>query len=145
MVQPAVAACYWWGRTAASSAIVAMLHHFIAQIGAADVYFLGHVANEELVAYYEMADVFLCASEHEGFCVPLIEAFHMGVPVIAYAAAAVPATMDGGGMLVTDKDPSAVAGLIHEIVTNAAVTDRIVWARMPRWRGWRPRTSLAHC
>ena len=89
---------------------LAMLHQFIARIGAADVHFLGQVSNEELVAYYEVADVFLCASEHEGFCVPLMEAFHMGVPVIAYAAAAVPATMDGGGVLVTDKDPVAVAG-----------------------------------
>ena len=50
---------------------LAMLHQLIARIGATDVHFLGHVTNEELVAYYEIADVFLCASEHEGFCVPL--------------------------------------------------------------------------
>ena len=60
---------------------LAMLHDFVARIGAADVHVLGHVTNEELTAYYEIADVFLCASEHEGFCVPLMEAFHMGVPV----------------------------------------------------------------
>jgi L-malate glycosyltransferase len=48
---------------------------------------------------YDVADLFLCASEHEGFCVPLIEAFHKRVPVLAYAATAVPATMDGGGVL----------------------------------------------
>ena len=53
-----------------------MLHHFAARIGVADVHLLGHVTNEELTAYYEVADVFLCASEHEGFCVPLIESFH---------------------------------------------------------------------
>jgi len=103
-----------------------MLHHFIAEIGAADVYFLGHVANEELVAYYDLADVFLCASEHEGFCVPLIEAFYMGVPVIAYASSAVPSTMDGGGVLLTDKDPLVAAGLIHAIATNPALQDRII-------------------
>ena len=80
------------------------------RIGASDVHFLGHVSNEELVAYYEIADVFVCASEHEGFCVPLVEAFHMGVPVIAYAATAVPATMDGAGVLLTDKDPIARRG-----------------------------------
>ena len=95
---------------------VAMLHQFIARIGAHDVHFLGHVSNEELVAYYEIADVFLCASEHEGFCVPLIEAFHMGVPVLAYAASAVPATMDGAGVLDTDKDPVHVAALIDRVV-----------------------------
>jgi len=104
---------------------LAMLHRFLATIGASDVHFLGQVSNEELVAYYEVADAFLCASEHEGFCVPLMEAFHMGVPVIAYAATAVPATMDGGGVLVTDKDPVGVAGLIHEIVTDQALADRV--------------------
>jgi glycosyltransferase involved in cell wall biosynthesis len=105
---------------------LAMLTEFIADIGAVDVHFLGHVSNEELVAYYELADVFVCASEHEGFCVPLVEAFHMAVPVIAYAASAVPATMDGAGVLVTDKDPVLVAAVIHEIATDRALQDRIV-------------------
>ncbi len=104
---------------------LAMLHQFIATIGATDVHFLGHVTNEELVAYYEVADIFVCASEHEGFCVPLIEAFHMGVPVIAYAASAVPATMDGAGILVTDTDPLAVASLISEVATDRAIQERI--------------------
>jgi hypothetical protein len=58
--------------------------------------------------------------------VPLIEAFHMGIPVIAYAAAAVPATMDGGGILVDTKDPVTVAALIDELVTNAALQDRVL-------------------
>ena len=66
-----------------------------------DVHILGQVTNEELTALYDVADLFLCASEHEGFCVPLIEAFHKRVPVLAYAATAVPATMDGGGVLCT--------------------------------------------
>ncbi|HXG89412.1 MAG TPA: glycosyltransferase [Vicinamibacterales bacterium] len=105
---------------------LAMLHQFIAGLGATDVHFLGHVSNQELVACYELADVFVCASEHEGFCVPLIESFHMGVPVIAYAAAAVPATMDGGGVLIADKNPLAVANLIHEIATDRALQDRII-------------------
>ncbi|MBA3270587.1 MAG: glycosyltransferase family 4 protein [Acidobacteria bacterium] len=114
------------GSYAGFEAYLAMLHQLIARIGAADVHFLGHVTNEELVAYYELADVFTCASEHEGFGVPLMEAFHMAVPVIAYAAAAVPATMDGGGILVTDKDPVMVGGLIHEAATNRALQDRII-------------------
>ncbi|MEW6322685.1 MAG: glycosyltransferase family 4 protein [Acidobacteriota bacterium] len=104
----------------------AMLHTFIARLGTADVHFLGHVTNEELVAYYELADVFLCASEHEGFCVPIVEAFHMGVPVVAYAATAVPATMDGAGILYTDTNPLHVAALVHEAATNDAVRERIL-------------------
>jgi glycosyltransferase involved in cell wall biosynthesis len=105
---------------------LAMLHQLIARLGTSDVHVLGHVSNEELIAYYDIADVFLCASEHEGFCVPLIEAFHMGVPVVAFAAAAVPATLDGGGVLIHDKDPLAVAALVHEIATNRDLQDRIV-------------------
>lgn len=105
---------------------LAMLHDFIARIGAADVHLLGHVSNEELTAYYEIADVFLCASEHEGFCVPLMEAFHMGVPVLAYAATAVPATMDGGGILYHRKDPVEIAGLIDAVVTHARLRDEVL-------------------
>ncbi len=105
---------------------LAMVHDFIAHIGAADVHLLGHVSNEELTAYYEIADVFLCASEHEGFCVPLMEAFHMGVPVLAYAATAVPATMDGGGILYHRKDPLEVAALVDAVVSNASLRDSVV-------------------
>ncbi len=105
---------------------LAMVQQFIVDIGAEDVHFLGHVANEELTAYYELADVFLCASEHEGFCVPLVESFHMGVPVLAYAATAVPATMDGAGVLYTDKNPLHVAALIDAITSDRDLQDRII-------------------
>ncbi len=66
-----------------------------AELLVTNVHFTGHVSDEELVAFYEIADLFLCASEHEGFCVPLVEAFYKQVPVLAYAATAVPSTMDG--------------------------------------------------
>jgi glycosyltransferase involved in cell wall biosynthesis len=108
---------------------VAMLNQLVAELRVNDVHFLGHVSNEELVAYYELADLFLCASEHEGFCVPLVESFYRGVPVIAYAATAVPATMDGGGVLIDNKDPVHVAALIDRIVTDHALQDRIVCAQ----------------
>jgi L-malate glycosyltransferase len=107
----------------------AMLHQFIDRLGVTDVHFMGHVTNEELTAYYQLADVFLCASEHEGFCVPLIEAFHMGVPVVAYAATAVPATMDGAGVLYSRKDPIAVAALLDRIATDRDTAERIVDAQ----------------
>ena len=68
---------------------LAMVQRFIVDIGAQDVYFLGHVANEELAAYYEIADVFLCCSEHEGFCVPLVE-------VVPHGRAGAGVCRDGG-------------------------------------------------
>jgi glycosyltransferase involved in cell wall biosynthesis len=105
---------------------VTTLYDLVARLGIPDVHFQGHVSNEELTAYYSVADVFVCASEHEGFCVPLIEAFHMGVPVLAYAATAVPATMDGGGVLLDTKDPFMAAGMIHALATDDDLRQRIL-------------------
>jgi len=105
---------------------LAGLNHLVEELGARDVHFVGHVSNAELVAYYEVADLFLCASEHEGFCVPLVEAFYKQVPVLAYAATAVPATMDGAGVLYEDQDPVYVAGLMDSILSDTPLQDRIV-------------------
>jgi L-malate glycosyltransferase len=105
---------------------LAALHQLVARLGASHVNFIGHVSDEELVAFYEIADLFLCASEHEGFCVPIVEAFYKQIPVLAYAATAVPSTMDGAGVLFDDRDPIHVATLMDEIVSNAALQDRIV-------------------
>lgn len=105
---------------------LSQLHAFIAALGVRDVHILGQVTNEELTALYDSADLFLCASEHEGFCVPLIEAFYKRVPVLAYAATAVPATMDGGGVLYADKDPARVAALIQALTGDAHRVDRVL-------------------
>lgn len=104
----------------------AMLQELVARLGTSGVRFLGHVSDAELAACYDVADVFLCASEHEGFCVPLVEAFYSGIPVVAYAATAVPATMDGAGVLYSAKDPAHVAALIDQVVSNDALRDQVV-------------------
>jgi glycosyltransferase involved in cell wall biosynthesis len=105
---------------------LASLHQLVATLETPHVHFVGHVSDAELVAFYECADLFLCASEHEGFCVPLVEAFYKQVPVLAYAATAVPATMDGAGVLFDDKDPVHVATLMDAIVSDVRLQDRIV-------------------
>jgi len=117
---------------------LASLHQLTATLGTSHVHFIGHVSDEELVAFYELADLFLCASEHEGFCVPLVEAFYKQVPVLAYAATAVPSTMDGAGVLFDDTDPMRVAALMDAILSDAALQDRIVdeqLAAVDRLRG----------
>jgi glycosyltransferase involved in cell wall biosynthesis len=105
---------------------LASLHQLVGRLGASHVHFVGHVSDEELVAFYETADLFLCASEHEGFCVPIVEAFYKQVPVLAYAATAVPSTMDGAGVLFKDRDPIHVATLMDEVISNADLQDQIV-------------------
>jgi L-malate glycosyltransferase len=105
---------------------LASLHQLVARLGASHVHFVGHVSDEELVAFYEAADLFLCASEHEGFCVPIVEAFYKQVPVLAYAATAVPSTMDGAGVLFENRDPIHVATLMDAVISNVDLQDRIV-------------------
>ena len=71
------------------------LRELVASLGVQEVVFTGHVDHDELLAYYSVADAFLCLSEHEGFCVPLQEAMVFGVPVVAYDAGAVRETLRG--------------------------------------------------
>jgi glycosyltransferase involved in cell wall biosynthesis len=78
---------------------------------------------------YRAAHAFLCMSAHEGFCVPLLEAFHFGVPVVARPAGAVPEVAGNAALLVDDADPAVVAELLH-----LAITDRELRADL-RCRG----------
>jgi len=105
---------------------LASLHQLAATLGARDIHFIGHVSDEELVAFYDVADLFLCASEHEGFCVPIVEAFYKQIPVVAYGATAVPATMDGAGVPFTDTSPLHVAELMDAVISDASLQDAIV-------------------
>ena len=77
---------------------------------------LGRVSERQLRSLYETADLFLCMSEHEGFCVPLPESMYYGVPVLAYAAAAVPETLGAGGQIFTEKKFPAVAEKMYALL-----------------------------
>jgi glycosyltransferase involved in cell wall biosynthesis len=97
-----------------------------AALGLRDVVFAGHVEQDELLSYYAVADVFACLSEHEGYGVPLLEAMLLGVPVIAYDAGAVRETLRGGGVLLTDKRPAVVAGLMERLVADRSLRHAVL-------------------
>jgi glycosyltransferase involved in cell wall biosynthesis len=103
----------------------------------------GAVAPGVLTAHYRRADVFVCLSEHEGFCVPLLEAMHHGLPVIAHAAAAVPETLAGAGVLLADKSPATVAAAIHTVVADAGLRRALVAAGRARLEDFRPARTRA--
>jgi glycosyltransferase involved in cell wall biosynthesis len=73
--------------------------------------FTGPVSDEDLAVYYRTASVYISMSEHEGFCAPLVEAMAADLPVLAYAAAAVPETLGGAGVQFAPKDLEYVAEL----------------------------------
>jgi glycosyltransferase involved in cell wall biosynthesis len=62
------------------------------------------LTREQLAARWRSAHAFVCMSEHEGFCIPLLEAFHFGVPVIARAIGGVPEVAGDAALLLDDAD-----------------------------------------
>ena len=88
--------------------------------------FTGAVPDEDLVTYYLLADVYLSLSEHEGFCVPLLEAMAADVPVLAYASTAVPDTLGGAGLLFSPKDLELAAELLGELAYNDDLRARVI-------------------
>lgn len=105
---------------------------YIEELGVEDVVFPGHISFAEILAIYKTAHVFLCMSEHEGFCVPLLEAMTFDVPVIAYNACAVPETLGGSGIVVDDKDPVFLSRVIDETVNNQSMRQAVIKAQRER-------------
>lgn len=95
-------------------------------IGVRNVSFTGHIPFAELLAHYRTASVFLCQSEHEGFCVPLTEAMYFDVPIVAYAAAAVPETLGGSGIVLEEKTPELTAAVLHRLVTDEGLRAAVI-------------------
>lgn len=89
------------------------LKDYIKVLGVEDVIFPGHVTFAEILAYYRIADIFLCMSEHEGFCIPLVEAMSFKVPIIAFDSSAIGDTLGGSGILTNSKDPVFIARLME--------------------------------
>lgn len=97
-----------------------------------DVIFTGHVKFEEILAWYRLADAFICMSEHEGFCVPLVEAMYFEIPIVAYNSCAIPNTLGESGVLLEDKSPAKVAATIDRVVSDAALRGEIITGQKRR-------------
>ncbi len=106
---------------------------FVDRVGLADaVTVTGSVDAAELEAYYRSADVFVCASDHEGFCVPVVEAMGHGLPVVAYGAAALPETVGDAGLVLPTKEPLRFATAVARVVDDAALRARLAEAAARR-------------
>jgi glycosyltransferase involved in cell wall biosynthesis len=94
--------------------------------------FPGAVTDWELAAYYRAASVYLSLSEHEGFCVPVLEAMAAGVPVFAYESAAVAETLGGAGVCWSPKDLEYAAELLGQMTFDPVMRARIIAAQYAR-------------
>lgn len=103
-----------------------VLHALRDRLGPEGIVFTGSITSASLAAHYAEADVFVCLSEHEGYCVPLVEAMRAGLPVVAYDAGAVAETLGGAGVLVRTLDPLIVAEVVHRVAADADLRAKIV-------------------
>jgi glycosyltransferase involved in cell wall biosynthesis len=121
---------------------VAAVRTFVHELNLSTVRLTGRVSRDELVAYYRRADLFVTASEHEGFCVPLLEAMAFDVPIVATASAAIPETLDGAGLLVPEGDVLLLAEAVHAVLDDTRLRDDLVARgreRLARYDGDRAR------
>jgi glycosyltransferase involved in cell wall biosynthesis len=119
------------------------LRAFARTVGLRDPQFLGRVTDAELGALYLRASAFCTLSEHEGFCVPVVEAMALGVPVVASRRAAIPSTVADAGVLVDDPDdPVLVAGILNEVVTDPTLRHVLIGRGVSRARSLSASSSL---
>lgn len=90
------------------------------------IHFLGHVSSKELLAFYKLADIFICMSEHEGFCVPLLESMYFGIPIMAFNSSAIPYTLDKSGVLINKKCYIEIAEMANIVIEDTKLRSKIV-------------------
>ena len=118
---------YLVGSTAMSGSYLGRLVASLRELGIEDgVTFTGRVTTRALAAYYRAASVVLTLSDHEGFCVPLLEAMRFDRPIVANAAGAIPETLGDAGILLEDKSPDAVADALERAIRDEALRHRLV-------------------
>ena len=95
------------------------LRRYVAELGLLDaVSFEGHASDATVAEAYATSDVLVVASEHEGFCVPVVEAMAAGLPVVAFDQGAIPEVLGDAGVLLTTRDPYEVADTIADLLDD---------------------------
>ncbi len=116
------------GNDAGTESYRRELENYVKYLGLSEqeVCFTGHVSFEQLLACYRTASVFVCMSEHEGFCIPLLEAMYFDVPVVAYDAGAVAETLGGAGILLNKKEPKLTAAVFDVLCKEEELRKQIM-------------------
>ena len=91
--------------------------------------FAGSVDDARLARAYAESDCFVCLSDHEGYCVPLLEAMAASLPIVAFAAGAVPETVGDAALLLDDKHPSLVAEAVREVLGSPRLSRHMAEGR----------------
>ena len=122
-----------------------MLKMLAAEFDLTTAYFECYASPQELSAYYNIAHAFVTCSRHEGYCLPLVEAMHRKVPVIARRTGGMPEALGGGGVLFDEAKPQELAALMHRVVTDEPLRREVLTSqerRMAEVRARRPDAEL---
>lgn len=105
----------------------------------------GHVPFNEMIAYYKIADAFVCMSEEEGFGMSLVEAMFYQIPVLAYESGAVPETLGGSGILLPTCQPDEIAEVLDTVIRNQVTRNQVIAGQQRRVESFiesKPRREL---
>lgn len=102
------------------------LQEIVRKLKLKDVHIPGKVPMSDLISYYKLADVFLCMSEWETFCVPLVESMYFDTPVLAYNRTAIPDTLGNSGILINELKSEEIAEMIDLVVKDEAFRNKII-------------------
>jgi glycosyltransferase involved in cell wall biosynthesis len=109
--------------------------------GAVDL--AGSVSPNQLAALYRGCDLYVCCSEHEGFCAPLLEAMHHGLPVLAFDAGAVAETLGGAGLVLSSKEPALFAAAASRLQGDKELRNELLAAGEKRAQEFTPERARA--
>ncbi len=116
------------GREDACPRYYAMVRALMAQyrMTSERFWFVGSVPDADLAAFYRNASAYVSLSEHEGFCVPLVEAMATDVPILAYESTAVPETLGGAGVTFSPKDLEYASELLGLLVYDDDLREAVI-------------------
>ena len=102
------------------------LRRYVGALELDNVVFTGHIPFAQILAYYHLADLFLCMSDHEGFCVPLVEAMYFNLPILAYDSSAISDTLGGSGILLPTNDPMEAALAADRVLRDSELRREVI-------------------
>lgn len=107
-----------------------------------DIYFTGHIKFNEILSYYQLADTFVCMSDHEGFCIPLVEAMYFEKPIVALDTSAIGETLNGAGILLKEYHALNISSIINRLNKDKELRQIVINNQKERLKDFNPQKVL---
>lgn len=116
----------WIGTWGGAELYYIELKDLVKELNLQNVFFAGLVPDDVLRASYSYSTILTCPSEHEGFCVPVLESFHYGLPIISFDDSALPETIGNAGIIIPNRDHALFAEAIHRLLTDTPLRKELI-------------------